>query len=105
MAGSIRPGLKFKALVDLKIGCIPVRSCIDTGSTDCAIDGDILDSAPRLKDQICRKTPKTCVAVDGKLIKSPFSLKLPVCIAGKCYYQEFECISGLIHPVILGTNS
>ena len=83
---------------------MPIRTCIDTGSTDCAIDADIVDSNPLLRQWIRRKTPKTCVAVDGKLIRSRFSLRLPIHIADKCYNQEFECISGLIHPVILGTN-
>ena len=81
-----------------------IRSCIDTGSTDCAIGANILESAPKLRRWIRRRTPKTCVSVDGKLVKSLFSLRLQVHIADKCYNQEFECIPGLIHPVILGTN-
>ena len=74
--------MKFKALVDLKIGRMSIRSCIDTGSRSCAIDANILDSAPELRLQVKRKTPKNCVSVDGKLIRSPFSLRLPVHIAG-----------------------
>ena len=81
-----------------------IRSCIDTGSTDCAIDANILGAAPGFWQQVMRRTPKTCVSVDGKLVKSLFSLRLPVHIADKCYSQEFECIPGLINPVILGTN-
>ena len=103
-AGPLRPGPKFKALADLKIGHMFIRSCIDTGSTDRAIDAGILEATPEFWQLVLGQNPKTCVSVDGKLMKSLFSLRLPVHIRDKCYYQEFECIPGLIHPVILGTN-
>ena len=96
--------MKFKALVDLKIGRISIRSCIDTGSTDCAMDANTLESVPILRRRVRRKTPETCVSVDGKLIKSLFSIQLPVHIADQCYHQEFKYIPDLTHPVILGTN-
>ena len=99
------PAAKYKCLVNLKINGVTTQTLIDTGATSSAVSSKFLECFPNHKKLVSRQTPKICVSVNGKPLKSLFTVNLPINLkGGRCIHHQFEVIDNLIHPALLGTD-
>ena len=77
---------------------------VDTGATSSAISKALLECFPNYKRLINRRSPKTCISVNGQQLKSNFTVILPLIFDGKVIKHEYEVIPNLIHPALIGTD-
>ena len=98
------PGRKYRCLVEIKINHIDTQCLVDTGATSSAINSSFLHCFPNYRQFIKRRHPKNCVSVNGKQLRSSFTVVLPVSIGREMFKHEFEVIQGLIYPTLLGTD-
>ena len=99
------PAFKYKCITNLKINGTTSQVLVDTGATSSAVSSKFLECFSDWRKYICRRKPKVCLAVNGKPLTSLYTVRLPINLpGGKCIHHQFEVISGLIHPVLFGTD-
>jgi hypothetical protein len=95
---------KFKCTVESRIFNYNVDTLVDTGAQASGIDLDFMQSDPRFLTYLHRKTPGTCSAVNGILVRSEGSIIIPIKFNDMAMHVELQIIKNLIHPILLGMD-
>ena len=99
-----KPGGKYKCVIWLNVNNGLTKTLVDTGATSSAVSLSFLNAQPPNSYVIKRETERACVSVNSQILKSLYTVLLPIKVGKEVFKHEFEVIANLIEPALLGTD-